>query len=494
MGKIEPNEIRKRVNAIAEECGIDLQAYGNASPTKLIVESVIQAASLMQQTTKVAITERNPATAMEFRSMLGLAAITGLNPASMLTASYGKVKIELDKYATGLVSQHAKLIQNGLPYYVVLPAETVTVCDGDELMVRQGSYQTQTFVATGEHLESFSLRSDNYVDIDSIEVTVDDVRLTVGKQLDDNCDCIAALDYNGKPIVMVNKTFLLTAGHSVVISFADCVGISGDNLEVGTYMSASAFLFSGDDDITSFCKVVVSEPIIGGTDFEQLYKDMQAMIMLGGKNNLIGSQSQLLQYIARFKQYTVQNSEVNNGVLVLYCMRNLAYLTRHASYWDVCNDLDITQDDVNALQTHISNLDGKAVDLLVSIEHAKPEHCKLIVHIAGDADITSVMTEVESYLAVNFADRCYEVGDLYRRLMQIDNVAQARIQFVGNTNSYGSAVPVKSSSILVCTAADITIDGKTYSYGSYTPDTEETIDAELKLLTETQIADNNTVY
>lgn len=494
MSKIDPQEIRKQVNALAESYGIDLHAYGNASPTKLIVESIIQAASLMQQTTKVAITERNPATAMEFRSMLGLAAITGLNPASMLTASYGKVKVQLDKYATGTVNQHAKLIQNGLPYYVVLPAESVTVCNDDELVVRQGLYRTQTFVATGEHLETFKLQTDNYVDVDSIEVTVDNIRLTVGRQLDDNCDCIASLDYDGNPIVMVNKTFLLTAGHSVVISYADCVGISGDNVEVGTYMSASSFIFNGDTDITGNCKIVVSEPIIGGTDFEMLYKDMQAMIMHGGKNNLIGSESQLLQYVSRFKQYAVQNTEVTNGVLVLYCMRNLAYLTRTASYWDVCNNLDITADDIHALETHVRNLDSKVIDLLVAVEHAKPEHCKLVVHIAGAADITNVMQEVEAYLSANFTDRCYEVGDLYSRLLQVDNVKQVRVQFVGNTNNFGSAVPSNPGNILVCTAADITIDGVAYSYGSYTPDNAATIADELKLLTETQIADNNTVY
>lgn len=492
MSVINPQLLRQQVDKLAEQHGIDLQAYGNASPTKLIVESVILASTMMQQATKVAMTERNPMTAMEFRSMLGLAAITGLNPAAMLHASVGKVSIQLTSdYASGTIAQHARLVIDSIPYYVVLPAEAATIKSGDVLVVKQGIVKQQQFLSTGEHLETFSLQANNFVDFESIEVTVDDVRLTVGKQLDDNCQCVATLDYHGKPIIMVAKTFLLGAGKTVNVTYTDCIGIDGDNLKVGTVASAQSFVFNGSTDISAYAEVKVAEPIIGGTDFASFYKDLQADILLGGKNNLIGSEFQLLQYLARYKQYTVQQSSLSNGVLMLYCLRNLAYMAKRMSYWDACNDLQLTQSDIDALTWHVNELDLKSTDMLVSIEHAVNETCKVDVNVAGTATIESIAYVVEQYLVDNFVDRCYEIGDLYKRLMQVDGVQQCFIQFEGNTNSYGSAIPKNSNAILVCTAADIKLNGVLYSYGSYTPDAKTSIADEIKVLTETQIADNN---
>lgn len=491
MSTIDPQLLRQQVNLLAEQYGIDLQSYGNASPTKLIVESTILASTLLQQATKVAITERNPATAMEFRSMLGLAAITGLNPATKLQASLGKIKVAIEGHSSGTIVQHAKLSLNNIAYYVVLPAEAVSVKDGDVLIAKQGIIKTQTFTATGEHLETFTLQANNFVDFDSIEVTVDDVRLTVGKQIEDDCQCTATLDYNGKPIVMIAKSFLLGAGKSVVISYADCIGIAGDNLQAGQEMSVSTFIYNGDTDITADCKVTIEEPFIGGTDFDTFYKDLQADILLGGKNNLIGSEYQLLQYLAKYKHYTIQQSSMINGVLTLYCLHNLEYMVKTQSYWDACTNLDLTQDDINALTYHVNELDCKSTDMLVSIEHATYETCRVNVNIAGSAQLTDIVATVEQYLADNFSDRCYEVGDLYKRLMQIDNVQQVYITFDGNTNSYGSAVPVNSTAILVCTSARIKLNGELHEYGSYTPDVKSTIADEIKVLTETQIADDN---
>lgn len=488
---LNEQDIRLQVAKLAEACGIDLSAYGNASPTKLITEVIVQATEVLQTSTRIAMTERNPATAMEFRSILGLASLTGFAPATMLKASAGKIKLSMKDTMTVEVAQHAKLrSDDNIYYYVVLPAESVLAKDGDELYVKQGIIKQVSYSATGEHLESFNLPAENFVDFDSIDVTVDNVRLTVGKSVDDDAQCIAMLGYDGQMQIVIKKTVLLQPGQSVVITYADCIGIGGDNLNVDTYMQASNFAYAGDADVTKQIEILVSEPIIGGTDFENLYKDMALQIQASGKNNLIGNKEQLIAYVNRYKQYTVQNSELADGILNLYCLRNLQFTVRKQSYWDAVNDLNLTTADITALQNHLNNLDIKSASILCRVQHAQPEHCKLKVTIAGAADITEVMQVVEAYLAEQFNDRCYEVGTLYKALMNINYVNQCFVQFAGNTNDFGSAVPRNANNILICSGADVTINGVTHRYGNYIADVQPTVSDEIKQLTEHRIAEN----
>jgi hypothetical protein len=94
MANIDLNKLETDIQRIADELDIDLSMYGNASPTRLLIESLKLGVRNIMDIMLLLNNEQNPLTATHFKSKLGLASILSINNASMLSASEGKVIVD----------------------------------------------------------------------------------------------------------------------------------------------------------------------------------------------------------------------------------------------------------------------------------------------------------------------------------------------------------------------------------------------------------------
>lgn len=502
MANIDTSKIKQAVEQIAEELGIDLSAYGNASPTKLMISALQDAVQILQETTEIALTEQNPLTATDIHSRIGLAALTGLNVASLLCASSGKIKVEVKGPNAKIahvctVGQHAKLISpNNIDYYVCLPAEVVKFDRDTELIVKQGILKNLSYVCTGKPWESLQLSAENYVDVSSIEVYNGTKQLKVGFKLDEQADIYVRPAYDGNIELVIPQQSVLTAGTALQVIYADCLGMDGDDMEVGQYWNVSQFAYEGDEDISADVGVYVSEPIIGGTDFANFDVNLSNEIMLAGHNNLIGTESQLLQYVKRFKQYALQSVKVSSGVFAIYALRNLEVLVKSMDYWTATSkeNLNLRTEDILSLEHHMNKYANKSLDMIVNVKPAEYEQCRVNVNVhMDDTAFPAILDIVTTYLVEGYANRRYDVATLYKKLIALTGVNECTVFFEGNLNEYGSAVPMNSESIIVCTAANITINEERRQYGSYTPTTQTPIDTTVDDVTTDRIITINTV-
>lgn len=494
MAAIDITKTMQAVEQLAETLGIDLSLYGNASPTKLILEALKTSTVIIQQATQIGLTEQNPLTATELKSKIGLAALVGLNPTQLLTASIGKVLVEPNQHVC-TIKQHAKLISyDNIDYYVVLPSDTIKFSTNTELVVKQGLIKTSTFVATGEAWESFILNADNYVDASSIQVFVDGQRYSVGFKLDEQAQAYVRASYDGQIEVVIHRDATIESGKSVSIEYADCIGIDGDNMQVNEIMKASDFAYEGDADISNAIQVSISEPIIGGTDFEAYSVDLANEIMLSGHNNLIGTEAQLLQYARRFKQYVIQSVKISNGVFILTALRSLSELVKSTDYWTACSMLKLRTEDILALSSHLNKFSKKSLDMLVNVEHAIQEQCRVnvVVNMTTAAPET-ILEIVTDYLLSRVQIGTYEVATLYKRLIANEDVIECSVSFDGNVNRFGTAHPSVKDAILVCTAANINVNGIEVKYGSYNPETIQNLNDTVDRITTERIVGINDI-
>lgn len=476
----------RAIEAIAEQLGIDLTAYGNASPTRLILETLKTSVQIIQQTTQIAITEQNPLTATELRSRIGLATLSGLNPAKLLTGAVGKVRVNPNGHVI-TIAQHAKLRSvDNVDYYVVLPSETVRFNDMTELQVRQGTLKSASYTSTGEKWESFRLQADNYVDVNSIEAFKDNVRLKVGFALDEQADVYVRPNYDGDIEVVIPT--ILEAGENIQIDYADCLGIDGNLMTVEQVLEAKDFAYEGSIDVSDDIIVYVSQPIIGGIDFAEFDTELAEATMLSGRNNLIGTEAQLVAYLNRFKQYTIQSAKVVDGVFTVTALRNLAMLCKTYNYWDACKNLTMRAADILSLSNHMNQYSNKSIDLLVSVKGAIQESCRVNVAVNMDnASHEAVLSVVTDYLLSKVSTGNYDIATLYRQLLQLNGVKECSVTFDGNVNSFGTAIPTTPDAILICTAANITVNGVKVSYGEYKTREDDYIDTTVDNVTTERI-------
>jgi hypothetical protein len=307
----------------------------------------------------------------------------------------------------------------------------------------------------------------NFVPASEISVYIGGNRITVGKSIDQGTDCFVTMNADGQTEIVVHNDSKYESGQSISIDYVDSIGIEGDNVNVGETMTATSFAYAGDKDITSSVSIVISEPIIGGTDFEHFADDIVHATLLCGHNNLIGTNDQLLAYAKRFKQYVVQTSYISSGVLNILCIRNPNYFMQTQDYWTLASNLALTDSDVNALANHINSLSDKALDKLVNVLPANIETFKVQISVKmTEESPASIANALVDYLLANIYDRTYELSNLYNAISAIDGITQVYCQFIGNTNEYGSAEPADTNSILICNSATITVNGVRYNYGS----------------------------
>lgn len=478
------------VQTIAEELGINLTAYGNASPTKLILSGLEAAVDIMQQTAQLALTEQNPLTATDLHSKIGLAALVGLNPSQLLLGSSGMIEVDAgDK--TISIGQHAKLKSyDNVDYYAVLPSEVVKFTGKAQLLVKQGKLQQINVDALGKQYQTVSLQADNFVDSSSIEVYAGNERLSIGYKFDEQADCYVRPDYSGNAELVLAKS--IAAGTTLKVIYADCIGIDGDNMQVGQLMRVEQFAYAGDEDVSAEIKVSIAEPIIHGTDFAGLDTDLTNAIMLSGHNNLIGTEAQLLQYLSTFKQYAVQSAKLVASVFQIRALRNLDMLVKTTDYWTACANLKLRTEDILALSRHLNQYASKSIELLISVEHAMQEQCRVnvVVNMADYAPET-VLDIVTTYLEQRFKIGSYDVAGLYKALIANDSITECSVSYDGHVNNFGTAMPSTTDAMLICSAANITVNGIRKQYGSYDASTITNGDNAIKQVTTERIQDIN---
>jgi hypothetical protein len=462
---ININEIQNNIEAKAEELGIDLQAFGNASPTKIIVEAIKFAGQAMQTAALVSLTEQNPLAATSLKSKLGLAYLSGLNYVQNLSSSAGYVMIKPNGMTLSIKQHGIVRSDTGYAYYLDLPSETVQIQDNTEFLVYQGSIKTITVSITNERYQTIVLQSNGIVPHKSVAVYYQGTALSIGYSLTDNADAYLAINSVGELIVIIDKNYDRIAGDYFTIDYVDSLGSYGDNTVVGTVLTGSGVAYNGDDDVSNDITITISKPIIGGTDYQNMLSDLGVELMLGSKNNLIGNSEQLLQYVKRFKQYVIQKSTITDGVLTLSVLRNLQTMVASMDYWTATKSIVIDDNDISSLNLHLKTLSSKSQDLLIDITPATAEYCTAIINVKMPVtDTNSIATVLIDYALSEIYSRNYEIGKLYKALYDNTSITEAYCKFEGNTNDMGTATPTALTNILVINKAIITANGITVTY------------------------------
>lgn len=466
MATFDISKIDRDIQQLTQDLGIDLTKYGNASPIRLMIEALKLATKTLQDLQLNLHNEQNPLTATHFKSLLGLAAVQGMNPVTLLTASSGKVTIDPNGYGI-TVQNHSKLTSpDGYSYYLVIPGDAISISKPTEVLIKQGELKTQTESITGERWQTITLTADNYVDHESIQVTLNGRSLSVGKHLDEDADCYVNLDFQGRTIIVLSKNLEATVGETVMVEYADCVGIYGDNLEVDTIFTVKNFAYDGTTDVSKDISVYLSMPLIGGTDYDSLNTDLANEIRFSGKNNLVGTEEQLLQYVKRFKQYIVQTSVVTDGVLTLACYRNVVETVKNKNYWDAIQMISMTDDDIRSLVYHLNYMSNKSIELVVNCIPAKIGQCGAVVRLgnADNIDCNVIANAVRDYAIEELDTRNYEVGKLYRAVLSAYDISELYCELypisdetLVRTTKFGTIEPVSIDTILVLSYLDIYI-------------------------------------
>lgn len=473
-------KIDDALNALADSLNVDLTMYGNASPTKIIIESLKQSLTVLQETMFLLNNEQNPQTAMHFKSRLGLAALQNLNPVDMLLASTGLIVINPGDYIV-TVKQWSKIVSpDGNDYYVDLAVDTMMIDKPTYVTCKQGTRKSTSAILTGAAYQAIPLDASNYVDTLSVIATCNGTQLKLGTKLDEDVDAYISMTIRGTTQLLMSKTGArkFDAGSSVNIDYADCVGIYGDLMTVNEQLKGEKFAFAGTVDVTNKITIAVDKPIIGGTDFDNFDEDLKAETLLAGKNNLIGTEAQMIQYVKRFKQYVVQASKLSDGILVLSCIRSVAELLKIHDYWMAVQYLGMRQEDIDSLLLHLNKLSKKSLDLLVNVETAIVQEVKVNVHIRMPLpDYDAVANAIVEYALAEINTRNFETGKLYATILKnVPAIEQLKLDFevidspaygVATINDFGTVEPSGPDAIVSLNYADIFINGELTQFGSY---------------------------
>jgi hypothetical protein len=458
-------DFQNNIEGYAESIGVDLNAYGQASPTKIILKAIQFATEAMQTSALVSLNEHNPLTATTLKSKLGLAYLASLNPISLMHNSIGYAKVHTNGLSA-TIKQYARLrTKDGLDYYALLPSETITITKDTEIQVCQGFVKTVNALIDGSRWQTIKLLSGGLVPYHSVTAYYDGIAMSIGLATNERTDAFLAIDQNGETVLIISNDFQRQVGKSLSVQYVDCLGDYGDMTTINTEFQISQFAYSGDNDISPDIKVTLSAPIIGGTSFDTLSQDLAYGIMLNSKNNLIGNIDQLIAYVKRFKQYLIQSTTIANGVLSLSVIRNIEVLTKTMTYWQATSQLSVDANDIKSLQLHLNTLSNKSTDLLIDITPARVEFCSVVINAKmRKPDHDSIAANVISFALAELQSRTYEQSGLYRTIMQNTLIQEMSCKLQGNTNEYGTASPTNSNAILIINAATITINGITVTY------------------------------
>lgn len=356
------------------------------------------------------------------------------------------------------VKQFSKLKGlNGLMYYVVLPNEAIIIDNEATLQVRQGVMSSYTVHTTGEDYEAIRLNcNDGIVDAGSIALFDGPKPLSIAYDVVSDADAVLQVAIDGTvELVLTGKW---PSGHSLSLQYATCAGIAGNNIEIDQLLESEIA------NVVAY----IAEPILGGTDLEALDAMLSNAIVTSGRNNLIGSEQSVVEFLHRTTEYRALPRRLSNGVLRLLVYRDMTKLLKQVTYLTACGMLQVRQDVADALANKVNNLEQLSLSMLVDVKPAKIERCALQVKAAGQISKAELLQAVIKSLAEQHGDNTYSTTRLHRDIAMLPGLTDCAVQFIAsNINDFGAAKPSDPDAVLVCDAIRLVVNGSAENFGDY---------------------------
>jgi hypothetical protein len=442
--------------------------YGNSTIVGQLVNVIGSTVQNILLYIEDALTEQNKYTAQRKKSIYSLAQISGYNP-SLGKAATCTVCLSLqpNNYSTYsvVISNKMKMTcaYNGLTYNVILPQEAITVNinlaqSNKYLQLVEGTFETQSFVATGGQYYTQTVLFNGDMDLDYLEVKVNDVLWTREESLydmePDGLQYVAKTSLTkGIDLLFGNDQFgrALSADDKIEVTYLLHDG------ELGNIIGNEPVYFSFEDEITDATGEPVSaneifvvtlndnNSVSSGTYSETAEKvkeligyNSRALVLADPKNYKI--MLNRFSFVGYNRTWSEEGSLIVNSIV----LRNFANATNTGSeYFSLKkSDMLLTDEQKTSIKNYIANSGRQLAGVTYQI--IDPTLCKYACYIYlkmknVSYDEDSVKQQIRNLVGEFFMDLLSDFfipkSDIIKLLKDnIDSIDSVDLYFIGEQN------------------------------------------------------------
>lgn len=328
-----------------------------------------------------ALTEQNKYTAQRKKSIYSLAQLSGYSP-SLGKAAGCMVKMILQPNNEGnfsvIIPNKTKVVcsYNGLTYNIILQQEAITFSTNGNnsnkyIQVVEGTFESQTFMATGSQLYTQNISFNGDIDIDYLEVRVND-------ELWEKKDSLYDMDPDGKQYVVktsMNKGIDLLFGNEQFgrkINTNDKIVVTYllHDGELGNINNDEDIYFSFQDELTNsvgetvngnelfILKIADANTVSGGTYSETADK-VKEMIGFNSRALVLADAKNYKALLNRFSFVGYNRTWTDEGSLIVnsIVLKNYSQIVNSGSdYFNLkIDDLFLSDNQKTSIINYISN-------------------------------------------------------------------------------------------------------------------------------------------
>lgn len=351
------------------------------------------------------LTEQNKYTAQRKKSIYSLAQIGGYNPSLGKSAScIVRLTVQPNNYNmySVVIPDKTKVVcsYNGLKYNIILPQEAITIAIGSDtsnkyMQVVEGTFETQTFIASGGQLYTQTVLFNGDIDIDYLEVKVNDETWT-------RADSLYDMDPDGKQYVAktsLSKGIDLLFGNNQfgrALSVNDKIVVTYllHDGEIGNIETTDDVYFSFEDEILDasgesinanemfVVKLEDANTVSGGT-YSETTAQVKEMIGYNSRSLVLADPKNYKMILNRFSFVGYNRTWSEEGSLIVnsIILRNYQQLLENGSdYFNLSkSDLFLTPQQKNSIKNCIANSGMQLAGVTYKI--SDPEICRYACYV-----------------------------------------------------------------------------------------------------------------
>lgn len=351
------------------------------------------------------LTEQNKYTAQRKKSIYSLAQTGGYNPSLGKSAScIVRLTVQPNNYSlySVVIPDKTKVVcsYNGLKYNIILPQEAITIAIGSDtsnkyMQVVEGTFETQTFIASGGQLYTQTVLFNGDIDIDYLEVKVNDETWT-------RADSLYDMDPDGKQYVAktsLSKGIDLLFGNN---QFGRALNVNDKIVvtyllhdgEIGNIETTDDVYFSFEDEILDasgesinanemfVVKLEDANTVSGGT-YSETTAQVKEMIGYNSRSLVLADPKNYKMILNRFSFVGYNRTWSEEGSLIVnsIILRNYQQLLENGSdYFNLSkSDLFLTHQQKNSIKNCIANSGMQLAGVTYKI--SDPEICRYACYV-----------------------------------------------------------------------------------------------------------------
>lgn len=379
--------------------------YGNNSIFGQLINVVGSTVQNLLLYIEDGLTEQNKYTVQRKKSIYSLAQISGYNPSLGKAAScMVRITVQPNNYNiySVMIPNKTNLVcsYNGLKYNIILPQEAITVSLSNSIsnkyvQIVEGTFESQTFYATGGQLYSQAVLFNGDIDIDYLEVKVND-------EIWERRESLYDMDPDSKQYIVktsLSKGIDLVFGNEQfgrAIKENDKISVTYllHDGELGNIETQEEIFFSFKDPITDtggndingneifVVKLADNNNVSGGTYSETAVK-VKEMIGYNSRALVLADPKNYKMMLNRFSFVGYNRTWAEEGSLLVssLVLKNYKNLVSGGNdYFNLSmNDFVLSDQQKKSVETYIANSGQQLAG--VSYRIIDPEICRYAVYV-----------------------------------------------------------------------------------------------------------------